>query len=212
MNVRTLARPGSFRDDISTLVNTCDPTELVERLHDLYVSQLAPLRSQVEDQQSESSRVHDAVRRASHVLRQVQNLAAHQTQTIAQQGATLAHQAEVLRGVRKIAQGAFDGQVKADDLAALLTQEITMPHLVDIPLDFFPSAQFRGGVFASHDNQVKVTYTFVGWTNVARQAGGPIQTEPTFLVQDRGALPCSVIETEREMRLQMPLLPNLQAV
>jgi hypothetical protein len=76
-------------------------------------------------------------------------------------------------------------------------------------LGFYPSTQFRAGLFASPDNQVRVTYTFVGWSHVARYAGGPIQQEPTFLVTDRGALPASVIETERQLTLQMPLLAPL---
>jgi hypothetical protein len=209
MSISTLPRAKSFRDEIAALVRDCEPDELIDRLFDLHQAQLAPAEAQLAAAVRESTQVHTDARRMHYVLSQVENLAAHQVQLIARQGATLAHQREQLRRVRGAAQAAFDGRVPAEDLAAILAETIAdvTPH--DIMLGFHPSEQFRGGVFASADNQVRVTYTFIGWTSVARFAGGPIQVEATFLVTDRGALPASVIEAERGLRLQMPLLPAL---
>lgn len=212
MTVSTLPRQKSFRDDIAALVRDCEPDELIDRLYDMHVAQVRPGETRLREAAAESTQVHNDARRAFYMLTQVENLAAHQVQQLARHAATIAHQREQLRKIRAAVQGAFDGRVPADDLAAILTEEVAQPTPHDIMLGFVPSTQFRGGVFASHDNQVKVTYTFVGWTHVARYAGGPIQQEPTFLVSDRGALPSSVIEAERGMRLQMPLLPPLAAL
>jgi hypothetical protein len=214
MTVSTLPRAHSFADDITATLRDADPsdiTDLAERLYDLHETQMGPMRSQVNTLTRELTRVHEDHRRATFMLGQAEALAATVTQQVTRHAATIAHQNETLRKIRGLAQGNFEGTVSAEDLAALLTIEHTPPTCHSIPLGFYPSDQFRGGVFASHDGAVRVTYTFVGWTNVARYVGGGVSTEPTFLVADRGALPASTIEMERDLRLEMPLLPNLSA-
>lgn len=209
-----LSRPKSFRDDIAAVLKDADPsdiTDLADRLYDLHDGQVQPLTRRVDQLTGELTRLHDDHRRAAFMLTQAENLAAHVTQQVTRHAAALAHQGETLREVRRLAQASFDGTVRADDLAALLTAEITPPVCRSITLAFHPSRQFRGGLFVSADRAVVVTYTFVGWTNVCRFVGGGVQTEPTFLVDGRGALPASVIEAERDLRLEMPLLPALSA-
>lgn len=214
MTVHTLPRPGSFRDQIAGVLRDteADPAGIADRLHELHDAQMRPLLARVADRELESSRLAVHAQRGHHVLLQAENLAAHQTQALSRTRATMAHQGEVLRKIRGLAQGAFDGNVKAEDLAALLTEEIQLPTLTEIALGFYPTTEFRGGQFVSHDGAIRIVYAFVGWTNVARLAGGPIQAQPTFLVPDRGAVPSGVIEVERNLRLELPLLPHVKAV
>lgn len=215
MTVHTLSRPRSFRDEIAAVLADTDPsdiTDLADKLYELHEASVSPLRSQVAALSAEATRAHAQGKQAHYLLAQADSLAATVTQQVTRHAAVLAHQQEVLRKVRLLAQSSFEGRVSADDLAALVTEEITPPQCHSTPLGFYASEQFRAGLFVSHDGAVRVTYTFVGWQSVAMHVGGGISVEPVFLVADRGALPASTIEVERGLRLEMPLLPPLSAV
>lgn len=212
MTVSTLPRARSFRDDIEATIRESEAADLALNLFDLHEREMQPLRQKARTLAAEATAAHEEHRRSFHMLGQAEALAANVTQQVSRHAAVLSQQAELLGKVRKLAQMSFDGNVKAEDLAVLLTTEIIKPTLHQIPLAFMPSEQFRAGVFTSHDRAVSVTLTFVGWTAVAKYVGGGIAVEPTFLVSDRGALPASTIEVERDLHLQMPLLPPLSAV
>lgn len=209
MTVSTLPRARSFRDEITTVIRESDPADLADNFLDWHEREMRPLQQKARTLAAEATQAHEEHRRAFHMLGQAEGLAATVTQQVSRHAAVISQQSELLNKARKLAQGAFDGKVSAEDLAVLLTAEIPPPTMHQIPLAFIPSAQFRGGVFTSSDRVVSMTLTFVGWTSVAKYVGGGIAVEPTFLVADRGALPASTIETERDLHLQMPLLPPL---
>lgn len=211
MKLSALPRPKSFQAEVAAMMTDTTAEELPARVAELHESVVVPLRDQLTTLERETSESHEAARRAHFVMGQVQALATHQITSLAAHGATLAHQAEVLRGIRKLAQAALMGTVKAADILALLETEVISPEFVQVALAFYPSTQYRAGVFASYDDAFKVTYAFVGWTTVAVSAAGGVQVQPTFLVADRGAVPAGVIEAERGLHLQMPLLPNVAA-
>lgn len=212
MNVRTLARPKSFRDEIDACVRTTDPADLTAALADLCEGHMAPLREQARATAAEATEAHASHRGAAHMLVQTETLAAQLTQQVTRHAAVIAQQRDTLTKVRALAQKSFDGRLSAEDVAALLTTPLNVPDCHQVPLAFTPSAQFRGGVFANLDRSVMVTYTFVGWTHVMKYVGGGISNEPTFLVDGRGALPASTIELERDLKLDYPLLPPLASL
>lgn len=211
MTVRTLPRRSSLRSDIAALVNTTDTSQLPERLYELHEETMRPVLEKLADRDRELTTLHMELRRTSYMLSQVETLAAHQVQGLTRHGAAVAHLTDQVRKVRAAAQGSFDGHVPTDDLLALVTDDIPAPTAHDIQLAFYPSTEYRAGLFTTHDRAIRQTLTFIGWTVVARFAGGPIVTEPTFLVADRGALPASIISAERGMHLEMPLLPHMPA-
>lgn len=212
MTVSALPRAHSFRDEIEAVIKASEPAELVDRLHELHVSAIRPMQDRIRNTSIEASRVHDDARNAAHRLLQAESLAAHVSQQVTRHAAVVAAQKEQLAQIRKLAQGSFDGKVNADDVSALLTSDVPLPTSQQIPLSFIPSAEYRGGMFMSPDRAVQIVFTFVGWTDVCRYIGGGIAVEPTFLLGDRGAVPQSVIEAERELRLEMPLLPHVRAI
>lgn len=215
MTVSNLPRPKSFQDEIEATLKDSDPSDIndvASRLYDLHCAQVRPLHDQIRARNQELTELHSAHRRSAFMLGQAEGLAAGVTQQVTRHAAAIAHQNEILRKIKHLAQSSFDGRVSAEELTALMSEEVKPPTSHSIQLGFYPSDQFRGGVFKSWDAQVSVVYTFVGWVNVMAYVGGGVQTEPAFLVQDRGVLPASTIEMERELRLEMPLLPKLLSI
>lgn len=209
MTMSTLPRVHSFKDDIAAAINTTPIDELADVLAELWETQAAPLRDQAAGVKTEASQYAEALRRAHYVLGQVQALCTRQITDLAQHAATVAQQREALRTVKKMAMGAQLSGVKAADLLAVLEVEAPTPEFAPVALAFYPSTEYRGGTFTTYDAAVSVTYPFAGWTTVAINTAGGVQVQPTFLVQDRGAIPAGLIELECGMTLQMPLLPSL---
>lgn len=211
MTLHTLPRKRSFKDDIRVAINDNPVEDLTDALYDLHMSETAPLRDELERAKREASDAAEQLRRSHYVLGQVQALAAHQIQTVARHGANAAHQAQVMRDLRKIALAAQGGSIPAADVIALLQAEVEEPEFAQVALAFYACSDYRAGVFSTFDGAFQVTFPFVGYTTVLVSAAGGVAVQPTFLVQDRGALPAGVIELERGLTLQMPLLPNVTA-
>lgn len=215
MSIRALPRRTSLRavtiQDVRVALADATTDTAPNHVLELIEREAAPLRTRVLECEIESSTAHANVRRMSHMQAQTEQLAAHQQQQLIRATTTAAHATEMLRRVKEAAQASFNGTLPAEDVLALLAEEIVIPELFEAPVGFWPDDRFRAGVFTSHDHAVQVTYSFIGWTNVARAVGGPLVTQPTFIVPDRGACAQRTIEIEKNLTLQFPLLPPVLA-
>jgi len=202
----------SLRAEILATVADASPEELPERLVELVEQQTAPLRDEVAQRGREATTAHTDARRLANLLAQSEGLAAHQHGVIVRAATAAGHAGELIRRVRKLCQGSFDGKIVAEDVLAILAEEVHQPELRELPVGFWPREQYRGGVFMSADGAIRVTYTFCGWMNVASSATGPIAPQPAFLLPDTGGVQAQrAIEVERGLLLQYPLLPPLRA-
>jgi hypothetical protein len=194
-------REEAFRHVVEDALQLAGP-EACARIMQQYSADVRALTKRAEDLGQEASEVAQQKRQFFTMLQQVQTAASTKIWESAKMTAEVATFREMFAQMRTLADKAQGEDIPWEAVAAVLSTEPMDPSYAPATLAFLPSEQFRGGQFVSHPvRDVTFVFTFIGWALIDHGPGAYGIVEPMFLVEDR-ALPRSVIEFERHVKLE----------